>query len=545
MRSLADRNNSRNWIILVFLWTVVTFVNLNKAFHIDDTFHLESAQWIAKHPLSPMSGDVIWYDNPEKFHHHNQPALLFYLITITGEIFGYSEIPLHLLLSIFTFLALFFFLKILDLFSAPSKGMMMTLFALCPAFIVNQNLMTDIPILAMEMAFFYYLFRAEKYDKPSQYIQAGLALGCALLIKYSMIPLVLVMGIAILMSKHYKYLFSLLIPIGILGLWSIFNKIEYGGIHLMDRPKNELTLVKVFDQLKVFAGCIGAVAPFSLALLYGAIRKKPLIYLNYFIPVCFIIFAFLVYQGVIPELNSTRWLNPLFMVNGAIIIILLLSEMMHAVIDMRNASRLFRRDIILYLWILSMSGFMILYAPFMALRHILLILPCILLISIRLFERAERKLKVLAVAATAALGLLLGISDWKYADFYRRMANEIELPEGARVWSSGHWGWQWYTAKRGMMTYSTDSAKVRNGDYIVYPVDMSRQKINDRIRLTEVKRIWEPADITTFFSGNDFASLYNSYTYKGSWELSMKPVDTIIIGKIQIIEDSDTSSVKP
>ncbi len=492
-----------------------------------------------------MSGDIVWKDNPGKLYKGNHPALLFYLIACVGETFGYSEIPMHLLLSIFTFFALYFFLQILKLFSTPHKDLLLGIFALCPAFIVNQNLMTDIPILALEMAFFYSLLKADTENNPSRYIHAGLALGIALLIKFSIIPLVLVMCFAILLKKHYRYLLCLMIPLGMLGLWSWFNVIEYGGVQILDRKVNELTPAKILEQSLVFAGCIGAVAPFSIVLFYGAVRKKPVLLLNIVILLSFLVFALLVYHGIIPESSSSEILKQLFILNGGLLFILLLIEMAVFSLKMKRPKPVDNKMLILYAWLLSISGFMILYAPSMSTRHILLILPAILLIGIRLFEKAGRLMRIQALVTTSILGILFGISDWQYADFYRRMAGKIELPNGARVWSSGHWGWQWYSAKNNMMLYSTDSARVRTGDYLIYPLDVSRQVINKQHKLTEIKRIWEPASMSTFFSGKDFGSLYIAFPHRGSWELSMEPIDTIIISKIEIINEQDSLNPVP
>jgi hypothetical protein len=537
---LTVRNSN---IILIILWTIATGINLCKAFHIDDTFHLESAQWIAKHPDKPMSGDVVWYNNPEKFHHHNQPALLFYLITIVGGIFGYSEIPLHLLLSVFTFLALYFFRKILQLLASPHPNLLLALFALCPAFLVNQNLMTDIPILSLEMIFFYYLLKAERDRNPSHYLTAGIALGSALLIKYSIIPLFVVMLIAIVLQKRYKHLFALLIPLGMLALWSLFNKLEYGGIHLMERPKNELSFGKIFDQLLVFAGCIGAVAPFTIGFFYGAIRKKFVLYLYFIALSAFIVLGVMVYQGVIPEHESSLALKKLFMVNGGLLIIQLLIRMTRESLYMKRLRQIDATKIILYTGIMAISGFMVLYAPFMATRHILLLLPLVLLVGAPHFERAGKLVRTQALITTAALGILLSISDWQNADFYRKTAKKVEIPDNQVVWSSGHWGWQWYSVLGGMRVYSTDSAKIKVGDYLVHPLDISRQQTNDLLMLDEVKRLWEPANISTFFSGNDFASLYNAQTYKGSWDFSRKPIDTVVIYRVTYIRDKDSAAL--
>ena len=50
------------WVL--FIWLLLTFINLNKAVHMDDTFHIEAAQEILKNPYAPMSGKVNWGSKP-------------------------------------------------------------------------------------------------------------------------------------------------------------------------------------------------------------------------------------------------------------------------------------------------------------------------------------------------------------------------------------------------------------------------------------------------------------------------------------------------
>jgi len=100
------------YVLLGIIWFVVTLINIDKAFHIDDVFHHEAALWIVDHPLTPMSGNINWYNDPEPISHANQPPLYFYLIALWGKIFSFSEIMLHLMQSIFSWLCIYLFFKI-------------------------------------------------------------------------------------------------------------------------------------------------------------------------------------------------------------------------------------------------------------------------------------------------------------------------------------------------------------------------------------------------------------------------------------------------
>src|ERR1700688_3164178 len=109
-RFRVDFHGSLFWLALA--WSVITAYNLFKPFHIDDTAHLEIARWIAGHPLRPMSGLLNWSGIEEPIYRTNQPHLYFYLMAAWGEIFGYSELAMHALQSIFAAICILIFYKI-------------------------------------------------------------------------------------------------------------------------------------------------------------------------------------------------------------------------------------------------------------------------------------------------------------------------------------------------------------------------------------------------------------------------------------------------
>jgi hypothetical protein len=68
------------YFLALCLWIVPTLININRAFHNDDTFCLYVGKCIIVYPLPPMSGMVNWYNDPEPFSNANQPPLFFYMM---------------------------------------------------------------------------------------------------------------------------------------------------------------------------------------------------------------------------------------------------------------------------------------------------------------------------------------------------------------------------------------------------------------------------------------------------------------------------------
>ena len=90
----------KEWLIIGLLYLVATIINIDKAYHIDDAFHLEAINWVKDHPFQPMSGLINWNESKQPMYAENQPPLYFYLFAPVSALFGNGEIVLHLFQSI-------------------------------------------------------------------------------------------------------------------------------------------------------------------------------------------------------------------------------------------------------------------------------------------------------------------------------------------------------------------------------------------------------------------------------------------------------------
>jgi len=515
--------------LLLIIWGILTVINVNKAYHIDDSFHLKAAQELREHPLKPMTGLVNWENSPTPMYQHNQPPLFFYLIAATGAVFGESEVVMHLLLSIFTFLALFFFSKLIEILKVKHDKLLLIVFGFSPALIINQNLMVDVPLLAMILGFSYFTLKAKHSRSSKDYLIAAVFLSLGLLIKYTILPLFVPFVIAILLNKDYKKLSVLLIPLGTLTLWSLWNYYEFDAIHILNRSASTIHINKLY----AFMGTLGAVSTFMITFFYASFPKKLSIWIIFYIIILFIISAFLVWFNVIGEDRFALYLDLSFKTAGFLLLLLFGKFLRELMLPGRQA--FLRSDSFLVLLILAaLALFIILFSPFIASRHVLLIIPFILLFGAKLFDKAPKIINLTTAIVTIVLGLLLGISDWVYADFYRKAAKDIKTSEDYTLWSGGHWGWQWYAEKNGMKTYSSeDDRNIKIGDIIAYPKDIHRQEINEDFMLSTIEIKTEKSNILTFFSGKSFASMYNINTARPAWTLSKMPIDTIIISRVE------------
>lgn len=482
-----------------------------------------------------MSGTVVWNNGPEPIHHFNQPPVYLFMVALAGEAFGYSEIPLHLVQSLFTLIALFFFFRISRIVCPKFPKFLTALFAFCPAFLVNQNLMTDVPLVGLSLLFIWLLINPSPQSEMFRFAMASLVLGIAVLTKYTLLPLFVVLLISVLWKRQYRSLWVLLIPVAMIGLWSLWNLHEFGYMHILGRERDTFEMADFLGTSLSFMACLGAVAPFALSFFSGLFRQQRM--LKWSIHSVFGLFCLLVllsWTGTVTPHLSKEILRYLLLLNG----MLLVYTILHLSITRfmrRNAEHPFgHTEAVIVFWFAGMAAFIIQFAPFIATRHILLAIPPILLIGSWTAARVSPVLRVQAAVATILLGLLLAVSDWLYADFYRQGAKEVSLalPAGQKVWTAGLWGWQWYAEEQGMMVYAGGSKNIKAGDYLVMPSDVATQKVDSCLKLVPVNKIWHPAGPFTFFSTSHNAAFYMSTYLHPAWRLSREAVDTIVVFRV-------------
>lgn len=522
----ADR---QNWLAVFVIWAIVTAANLFKPFHIDDTAHLLIAQWIQHHPLHPMSGMLNWDGIAEPIARTNQPHLFFYLMAGWGALFGYSEIAMHSLLAIFSFIAIATFHRIARAV-VPAHALWLTaMLAFGPAFVVNQNIMVDIPLLALWLLFFLPLVTA--VDDPRQtrrFVLAGIACAGAVLIKYSSLVLVCVLGFQIVAERRWKQAWTVLIPIAALMAWSAFNIADYGAVHLLDRSltppdpnhKNHKTIMALG-----WLATLGGVVPLGFIALAEYWRRQRIALIVYAaVSLALILAAGLVARGQVADTAMDAWMARVFKLNAILMIFITIPHLIRLCRGNPFAIDHTRRmavPILLLSWLIGTSLFYVLFSPFVATRHVLLVVPALLLLF-GLVVPLPVRARWWGMGITAGIGALLAISDWHWADFQRSEAARITAEQGAgrRMWATSHHGWQWYATRAGMTTLDVGHSAMRPGDLLVGGRDMSNHQVTVGADIRLVRRDWQQPSFATLFCTSRQFGFYASSAGIPPWSIS-------------------------
>jgi len=524
---------SNPYFIICLLWLFATIINVNKPFHMNDTFYLEAAKWIEKKPLAPSYGMINWDKVKKPVSEFNQPPLYPYLIAFWGKMVGYSEVSLHLFFSVFSFLAFLFFYFIAKRILPKIALFLLALFAFSPAFLINQNIMPDIPLLAFSFMCIYFLLKAFIRDSWQNYFLASIFFSIGMMISYSIFPISIVFAFAIWKKQNPKYFSVLLIPVLVLIAWNIQNYYQTGIIQFVQIQND----ISIFTGLLSVVIGIGAVSPFTL-LFHHAFhqnRKRTAAFISWSVILAVILFIGLNYFYTVSQKVSNYILMVAFITNGILFLAAaLFSRKFKSLINSdANTEDYFSW---LTIWWVSILMITVLFTPVITTKHILPMLAPLLLVSGLIVTKTSKRLRIISLVFTIVLGILLSVSDYKYAGYYHSSPASIKerLHTENKIWFTGHWGWQWYATKAGMIQYHSSDSTVKVLDFFVVPKAVERQKIAQYVKRRKYFHAVLKSSPLVFFSTAGESKFNSADIPALPWFFNKQPIDTIVV--YQVVE---------
>ena len=526
---------------LITFWLAGTCYNLFKPFHIDDAAHLAIAHWIGMHPLHPMSGIIYWDGIAEPISTTNQPALYFYLLALWGSLFGYSEAAMHVLQSFFLLAVVLLFYRIAHRL-VPSNAMLLTaIFTLGPSVVVGQNLMLDIPLLSIWLVFFdMILIHDDQHsDNGRRFIAASSACAAGLLIKYSSLMLLPILIAVIGQRRQWRQLWVVSIPVGTLAAWCLFNYFDYGGIHIAQRTASDGNgLLTVGQRATAWIITLGAIMPVGPILAVRSVpmlrSRAPAVYGIVTATFCLLMAA--VVFDWLGDIGSDRVLRAMFLANASAFGLTVLSCLPRRPATWLSPPPGQESMLVLLLWIGGHFAFYCLFAPFMAVRHLMLVLPAFLLIGALQWPRhLPRGDALFGLAATISLTVGLGWADWRFAAFLRDEVQTIQttLPQNSHIWFAGHWGWQWYAMQAGFLPVDSRHLAFQAGDFFVEPRNVAHRSIVGLPPLSLYRTDSKPLGFGDLFCTAGDARFYATFFVQGPWQLTRSCTNVVDIYRVE------------
>ena len=523
------------WVLLL-LCSLVVAVNISKPIHIDDGWHIRAAQWIAGHPLQPMSGEVHWSGSEQYFHEGNNPPLLFYGLAAVGSVTHWNEWALHLFVSLFGVGAILIFRRITVALECQRGVFLTAVLASSSVLLVVQNLMLDVPLLACELWFLLLLLRGHKERSPGLFIGAGLVLGAAVLIKYSLLPLVLLLGYSLWSTFRFKRLWIMIVPIAMWALWGVMNVAEFGSVHMFRNTGGQLPDPReLWERFVTDVMIMGSVLPAAAGIGIALIGRPR--WHAHAIALLFTCIALLIGKtlaGLWPQVGSAAALVILFTCSGTLLVAGILVRLIRAPVWPRMGPVGQRHALIIIgSGALLLVLFNMVFAPFMAPRHMLLVLPLLLLLGHDAFAQLSRGWSAFLLSGSLVLSIWMAISDHRYAAFYKDAAATIaaRFPHQQR-WHNGAWGWGWYSDQHGSMDLSSTNARPNVGDIIATPIYCVPDYLPEGVSAHGIDTIKQELSMLDVIDTRHWAKFYCVKFLAAPWDFTTGQAEVIIIRQV-------------
>lgn len=512
-------SDRRRWAIVAVtvLLAILYLPFLNKPFTIDDTVVLTVARQILQDPLRPFDTTINWFGDPEPmFEVTTNPPFVSYWLAPVLAIFGLNEVALHLWQLPWVILMAAGVGVLSRRFCGGSLWPVLLVLS-SPAVAVSVNCMRDVPAAAMATAGIAFFVSGSDARDWRRLLGGGLLVGFAAFSKYPHIAMVLVMALYVLLHQRPKHLLWLLVPLAILGLWFLQNRLGHDLSHLayLKAERSDDTSFTWWMKLYAAVTILGSsllLAPILLLRALGRWRQTMWLAAVGVAAV----FASGLYLAVL-----TRALGPaegrsvavwfvqpwrsldvqhaFWTAMGGVMLAGILAAALgrraregKAAVSAPEAASaqdstaggdLGRGDaIFLVVWLLVpliVSSFFIF---FQAVRHQIPVIPPLAVLAVALLRRdpgryrgAVRAGLAVAVAMQAGLSLVVGYADYEFADAHRDFADHVETRyhrAGEEVWFRGNWGYQTYARRAGHHQIARSGEAPPAGALVVWPANV-------------------------------------------------------------------------
>jgi hypothetical protein len=462
----------------------------SRAFHMDDTLFIWTAQNIAKHPFNPYGFQLIWDFTQARMSEVTQnPPLASYYMALAGSVVGWSERALHLAFLLPTLALVFGTYRLAQKFTrSPLLAAFATL--LTPGLLVSAcSVMCDPMMLAIWMWAAILWIEGLEPQKPLFLVASALLIAACELTKYFGASLILLLFAYSLVRQRrvWSWAWYLLIPVAALVGYELLTAKMYGhGLfftaaefssqqHINDHATRT---ARALVALSYAGGCTLPALVFA-PILWS--RRQVMIGVFCSAVATRLMTRRLVGIGVplggpvAVALRHPHWrlisLHLILFIAGGI------SALALAAADYwrkRDADSLFLAS-----WVVGTFMFTAFVNWTINARSVLPLIPAIGILLARRLENirkaSPRRLGasiVIALCLSGSVSLWIARADTELANMARSNAfaiHEGTHGEGGTLWFIGHWGIQYYMESLGAHPLDWLNPQVKGGDFVVVP----------------------------------------------------------------------------
>lgn len=532
----------KRFALLLLVVAVTTVPFLNKPVHIDDPFVLRIAENVVQNPVDPFAGTFDWFGQLDPiFEATTNPPLMSYFLAPFAYWSNQSEIFMH---------AACLFFYVIFAYSVYLLGnrfcqnpFLVGLFVMSStAVVVSGNLMRDVPAAALAttgIALFVY-----GTDEQKRWLASfgALCCGLALVTKYSSVVTIPVLLLYPLFKRKYVYCLYAAPALAVLALWCLQNQLVYGSVHMVYLLFERSAEQGIGKEDKWWGALVilsASLYVFPLLIWSNLLNKKFIPLIITIISCGINVYFVQMYFDFEADIQFLVWT-----VGGTIIFIYLVMECILSFIlfkkkpwDEDSTDIMF-----LFAWFMAPFLFSILFVPFQAVRHLILALPPLALLSFRIIDAAPAKWWKPVAYGLFAFQLIITLfvqnADYQFADVYRQMTKEAKEKWNEtdnQTWFIGHWGWQYYMNRAGFKQVRKGELP-RPGDFVVIAMTPVPEPFPGKLKyLDEV--VFEPSIPITVMNMRG-ASFYAMFNHTGAQNLPYRFFQETNLETIKIYEVS-------
>jgi hypothetical protein len=466
-------------LILILLTLACLLPFSGRAFHVDDTLFVWTAQQITKSPLDPYGFRLNWdYTKRSMSDVTQNPPLASYYAAGVGAIFGWSERALHIAFLIPALLV------ILETYLLAQRFTDLPLLAagvalLTPAMLVSScSLMCDVMMLAFWVWSCNLWIEGLERNKPVLMISAAVLVGVCALTKYFGIALIPLLVVYSIMRKRRfeRRTLWLLIPLAMLAGYELWTQNLYSQ-GLISHAAEFSSQMRTNAHASVLARTLGGLSFLGGSML-PALLFAPWLWKRLEILGGLVISVLMGlglgwadYGAQAPR--HAHWVLmtfelTLFIAAGLSIVGMVVKDLWRH----RDANAT-----LLSSWVIGTFAFAAYVNWTINVRSILPLIPAAAILIARTLEsrnlRSERQWALRlapALAAAAFLGLWVTVGDTVLANAGREAAAMMQQRFSGRrdkLWFEGHWGFQYYMEQAGFRPVDIQDLHLQGGDFLV------------------------------------------------------------------------------
>jgi len=472
----SDRTILRDVLILTALVLLFCLPFINQAFHWDDRDYIEFTQVqagdITQFHLSDYSyrGHFVW-----RLRNPHAPLLTTYLSLLLRTGAEVSEPLFHAAYLVFPLVAALSMYALSRRFTRHSLIAAILLVSTPGFLVMSHNLMDNLPGLSLSLASAaLFIWGADK-GNWKLLLGSGIMMALAVMTAYQSLTIVPVLMAYALLNRKFqqKTYLPFIIPLAIYGLWRMYIKGRYGHAPAISYKAGLHSDWQIRSMIVFIGGTI--IFPLSFLVLFLRSRLDIMIAFLAFPPL--ITWAAIYYLGR-GEIDSFQAFQlAILIAAGFMVIYRMLVAGVSGLMGWAQDRKGWADPVFLLVWFLGVILVQLVFMiPYVAVRHLLLMFPPVILLFIREAEALwpmRPRLRGAFVYITLGLTMLMGLSaafaDYRMAGTYREVAGRMKERYGDspnKVWSLGEFDFRYYMEREGF-EYLGVKSTAKSGDIVI------------------------------------------------------------------------------